>query len=146
MANYCDKPGCGREMVWADPGFGVEPGHCCPRDDDAHALCAKLAESRLCRGMVDAQEAMTRAALEPLGCGFPFDHHAAEWAADQIEGLKQELSEAQSLLSNTSATAQQVKAEIEREVRESVWASVKDMWGASPMQFRAAILGEKGKQ
>lgn len=46
-------------------------------------------------------------------------------------------------LHNTSATAQQVHAEIERDVREAVWDKVKDMWGASPMQFRAAILGEK---
>ncbi|MBS1771186.1 MAG: hypothetical protein JSS77_16165 [Acidobacteria bacterium] len=49
------------------------------------------------------------------------------------------------LLARTSATAQQFVARIERKVREAVWSAVKDMWGASPMQFRAAILGEKEK-
>lgn len=46
-------------------------------------------------------------------------------------------------LSNTSAAAQQVRSEIEREVRKAVWDKVKDMWGASPMQFRAAIMSKQ---
>ncbi len=50
-------------------------------------------DARLCRGMVAAQEAMIRNALEPLGCLPPFDHHAAEWAADEIQALKQRVEE-----------------------------------------------------
>lgn len=47
-------------------------------------------------------------------------------------------------LSNTSTLAAQRKREIEKQTRETVWEAVKDMWGASPMQFRAAILNPEG--
>lgn len=47
------------------------------------------------------------------------------------------------VLSRTSTTAQQTVERIKKETREAVWSAVKDMWGASPMQFRAAILGER---
>jgi hypothetical protein len=57
--------------------------------------------------------------------------------------LDEHISNADEALSNTTTTAQEIVARIERDTRKAIWDAVKDMWGASPMQFRAAILGEK---
>ena len=44
-------------------------------------------------GALRAQETMIQAELEPLGCIAPFDNHAAEWAAEEIQVLRAKLEE-----------------------------------------------------
>lgn len=88
---------------------------------------------------LDAALAQVVELMEALEC---HGDHSPDCATEDIDGSAYECDCGfDDALSNT--TAQRVKDEIERDVREAVWDKVKDMWGASPMQFRAAILGEK---
>lgn len=116
----CEQPGCGREMIYTTVGDGGKL--------QAEALALREALNEL----IEVADLRGDSDLP-----HPSDDPKL-WTARMIDAW----DGGREVLSNTSATAQRMKDEIERDVRKAVWDKVKDMWGASPMQFRAAILGE----
>ncbi len=90
---------------------GTEWSLCTCTEDGAHLRCvgsfARQADAERIphlEGAIRAQEAMIRAALEPLGCPDPlYDHHAVEWAAEEIQVLRMERAASQPTAPTASA-------------------------------------------
>lgn len=99
--NLCHEPGCGLPLKWFNRREREDWGYRCPRNADAHALCAKLAESE---AQLNALEEQLLSVLpEDFGAVEYIKHLTAanaaleeklreaakpcEWAEDQDEGL-----------------------------------------------------------
>lgn len=178
MNPRCELPGCGLEMVPKPPAFYKDPESWrCPRNDDAHALCKRVAElETLAKSVHKAESERDEArsqlresqecelALREILKDVIGDHSAPNdcYATGPMTGnalydlVRCPACCAIKYLSNTSATAQRVKDEWEREAVEKVIGTITDpaneiVWirpaqgsiHADPRFIRAAILGEK---
>lgn len=105
------------------------------------------ADAHLCRGAMTAQETMIQNVLEPLGCGYPFDHHAAEWAADQIEAERASTRDAQAQVVALRRRCETVVPVLDEAMNLLSWLK-HDLYGTGKGDYNGKILccQEDGEQ